>query len=283
MGADRVARVGARVSRIRQLRALTDSALVDAMRGGEAAAFHAFVDRFGPLLEEYARALHIPTADWSTCIDDVLIDAALRFTAGTGELPRQLGAYLRRMTRSAYLKRRRDREFEARLASLAESEGTEPVLRALCAEDSVRASSAYNEDHETAARALGRLGRMLMETLDSEEQLVITWVANRVPHRKIAEWTRSSYSATAKRTWRLERRLRDTAFERMSEFDEGSRREIDRFLRRATGRSVLLQLPDESRDARHSRSARRNVRARDAPDTGDASPAAAESNEDCGG
>ena len=207
-----IARVGARITRIRQLRELTDIALIQAMRGGDSGAFHVFYERFSPALEACARSLRIPTMEWDVCVQDVLTDAAMRFTSGGATPPKQLVSYLRRMVRNAYAKRRRSALFQAKLAALAESEGDEPVLRALCGQSTLHAaSSSRGADTAVTTQVLRALGTMLASSLNRDEQYIMGWVCMRIPYRRIADWIGVEYEATSKRIQRISRRLRELA------------------------------------------------------------------------
>ena len=237
---DRIARAGARITRIRQVRALTDSALIQAMRTGDSGAFHVFYERFSPALEACARTLRIPTMEWDVCVHDVLTDAAMRFTSGGAAPPKQLVSYLRRMVRNAYAKRRRSALFQAKLAALAESEGDEPVLRALCGESTLHAASNSGDDAApVTTQALRALGAMLAGSLNRDEQFIMGWVCMRIPYRHIADWIGVEYEATSKRIQRISRRLRELAIARYGDFTPAEQREIDRFLKRASALSSL--------------------------------------------
>jgi DNA-directed RNA polymerase specialized sigma24 family protein len=255
---DRTSHGAKRSSRMRQLHALADGALVEAMRSGDPAAFQAFRERFAPLLEAYAFIMRIPTMDWPECIEDVLTDAAIRWIDPGGELPKQMSAYLKGMVRHAYFNKRRSAEFEAKIAALSESEGTEPVLRALYGDSTVQAARGLaDEADECTIRALRALAVMLKESLSKEEQLVIGWTALRVPYRTIAELIGAGYEATSKRIQRLQRKLRDVAIAKHFRFSPDEQREIDRFLRRVLALRVL-----RGRNTEYARRSRRSSRQR---------------------
>src|SRR2546423_1777477 len=90
--------------RRRAMRACTDAQLVAAMREGVAEAWTEFDARFRPLLETFARRIHIPTWEWSTCIIEVLDDVAIRLVTHNEAVPSSLSGYLVRAVRYRYLK-----------------------------------------------------------------------------------------------------------------------------------------------------------------------------------
>ena len=78
-----------------------------------------------------------------------------------------------------------------------------------------------------------QLAAALRAATTTDEQLLLTWVAERVPHRTIAAWLGVTYDAAAKRVWRLCRRLRAAAVRHVEALAADERREVERFLRRA--------------------------------------------------
>src|SRR5687768_13670604 len=74
--------------------ALTDAALVAAMRREERAAIAQFYARFAPLLHRCARLWGVPAGERETAVDDVLADVALALMRHTTPVPRALDAYL---------------------------------------------------------------------------------------------------------------------------------------------------------------------------------------------
>src|SRR5207237_4819848 len=105
------------------VRALTDAALVDAMRASVPEAWAEFDARFRPLLERYAARVGIPRWEWSACITEVLDDEALRLAERPGQLPQHLTAYLVRAVRNRFLQLKRAAIRRAnRYAQAAQSE-----------------------------------------------------------------------------------------------------------------------------------------------------------------
>jgi DNA-directed RNA polymerase specialized sigma24 family protein len=223
----------------RRVRALSDGALIAAMRAGDDWAWAEFDARFRARLEQYARHVGTPTSRWDECITEVIEDVALKLTGDASAAPTNLTAYLIRAVRNraATLARAAARRHRRHVQASAVGE-PEPVVWSLCSESALRASGSTTRDtaddraYELASRARHRLGAALVAELTEEEQCIIGWVAEAVPYRQIAAWLGASYDATSKRIWRLCRRLKQVAPIHASAFDAAERAELERFFRR---------------------------------------------------
>jgi DNA-directed RNA polymerase specialized sigma24 family protein len=215
---------------VRRLRALSDLALVDAMRRGDELAWGEFVDRFRPLLEQFADRTGIPRSDWPACVVDVLEDVALNLANGRLAVPDSLGAYLVRVARNRHLRVKRAAARRDRRYSLAVEGGD--VIASLCSESMVRASRSPADDGTDAPAALGRLTVALRAELSDDELLLLTWRSAGVPYRQIAEWLGVTYDAAAKRIARLSRRVHALARLHAERLPVEERAEIIRFFRR---------------------------------------------------
>jgi DNA-directed RNA polymerase specialized sigma24 family protein len=218
-------------------RALSDAALVDAMRASVPEAWTEFDARFRPLLERYAARIGIPRWEWSSCITEVLDDEALRLIERSREVPQQMAAYLIRAVRNRHLalKRaalRRDNRY-AGAAALDDS--PEASVGPLISEHTRRACEPprVSEERQTPPSALTRIAQLLSARLSDEEQQMLAWVAEGVPQRVIAEWLGINREAAKKRIARLCRRLRAAVDGLKAELPLDARREIDRLLQRA--------------------------------------------------
>jgi DNA-directed RNA polymerase specialized sigma24 family protein len=217
----------------RQVRALSDAALVGAMRDGNEIAWGEFVDRFRPLLERFAGQTGIPPSDWDTCIMDVLGDTALKLAARRLAVPASLGTYLVRAARNRHLElrraaARRDRYY----ASASDANVAEHVVVSLCSESTLRASEGSDRPDAVVSSVLARLASILSAELSEDEVLLLSWRSAGVPHRQIAQWLGISYDAAAKRVTRLAHRLRAIAQLRAGSFAPEERPELGRFFRR---------------------------------------------------
>lgn len=239
-----------RSAAVRRLRALSDAALVDAMRGGDELAWGEFVDRFRPLLERFARRTGIPTCEWDACITDVLGDVALKLTTRRLAFPASLGTYLVRAARNRHLElvraaARRDRYY----VSASGGDVAERVVVSLCSEGTLRASEGPAGD-AAASGALARLAAILRAELSEDEVILLTWRSAGVPHRQVAGWLGITYEAAAKRVARLSQRLRAIAWLRAGSFPPEERPEIARFFRRVGVARRPTRLDGEDSDGR---------------------------------
>ena len=218
---------------VRRLRALSDAALVDAMRGTDELALGEFVDRFRPLLEHFARRTGIPRWEWGTCITEVLDDVALKVAAGQVKLPASLGGYLVCAVRHRHVELRRSAARRDRHYSSASDTSTaEHVVVSLCSESTLRASEGPACSDAVGSAALARLATILRAELSEDEVLLLAWRGSGVPHRQVAVWLGITYAAAAKRIARLSQRLRAIVWLRMESLPSEDRAEIARFLRR---------------------------------------------------
>jgi DNA-directed RNA polymerase specialized sigma24 family protein len=218
-------------------RALSDAALVDAMRASVPEAWSEFDARFRPLLERYAARIGIPRWEWSCCITEVLDDEALRLIERSREMPQQLSAYLIRAVRNRHLvlKRaatRRDTRYASAAAADASPAGS---VGPLVSEHTRRACEPprVSEERQTPPSGVTRLAELLSARLSEEERQMLAWVAEGVPQRVIGDWLGINREAAKKRIARLCRRLRGAAAELRGELPPETRREIDRLLYRA--------------------------------------------------
>lgn len=212
------------------MRALTDAALIDMMRAGVPEAWAEFDARFRPLLERYAARVGIPRWDWSMCITEVLDDEALRLIERTGQMPSHLTAYLVRAVRNRFLElkrstRRRDRRY-----------AVDGVVGSVMSEHARRAADPTRiaEDARSLSTPATRFAEALGARLTEEEQQMLAWVAEGVPHRLVAEWLGITREAAKKRIARLCRRLRAAAGDATARLPLADRQEIDRLMRRAS-------------------------------------------------
>lgn len=222
---------------VRAARALTDGALVQALRAGEPIAVAEFVSRFTPLLESYALRTGIPRADWDVCVQEVLEDEAMRLMRPSGAVPRSLASYLVGAVRHRWLKVRRGELRRARrdgdlLGPEWGAIGTaSSVLRALCSAHSLRVSEGPELVEAHPSTAVELLATRVAAELSEQDLLLLTWVAEGVSRRQIAEWLGVGYEAARKRVLRLAHRVRELAVSRATTLGDAERSELGRRLR----------------------------------------------------
>lgn len=204
------------------------------MRRGDPEAWGLYEARFKPLLEKYARRTKIPVWDWPICVVEVLEDEGIRLSHGEAP-PVNLGAYLITAVRHRFLRLKRAESCRVRnYGAAAEDRSGEWVVSSLCSEESLRTSRGPDADPKGGSSALRRLATELRAGLTQEEESILVWVSEQVPHAKIAEWLGVSYDACTKRIWRLCKRLRSETTKRRSTYSDAEQSEIDRFMRRAS-------------------------------------------------
>jgi len=225
--------------------ALDDRALIVAMRADDVHAWAEFDARFRPPLVALAR--RVPLSAGLTdaevadaLVDDLLAEEAARLTAPDAPVVPVLATYLLRAARHRLYNLRRDTSRRLRRhADASDADGEGP----LCSEYALRISAGPAVVRETPnedATPVLRLAAALRAATTTEEQLLLAWVAQRVPHRRIAEWLNVGYDAATKRVWRLCRRLRAVAVRHAAALAPAERREVERFLRRAGALPPLL-------------------------------------------
>ena len=207
-------------------RALSDAALVEAMRASVPEAWTEFDARFRPLLERYAARIGIPRWEWSSCITEVLDDEALRLIERSREVPQQMAAYLIRAVRNRHLALKR--------AALRRDNRYQGADGALVSEHTRRGGEPprVSEEQQSTPTAATRLGQLLSAHLSDEERQMLAWVAEGVPQRVIAEWLGVNREAAKKRIARLCHRLRGAAGALSAELPPEERRDVDRLLQR---------------------------------------------------
>jgi DNA-directed RNA polymerase specialized sigma24 family protein len=233
--------------------ALGDRALVAAMRRDRASAGLAeFYRRFRPVLMVAVRRMGgggsgggLNATDSETLVEDTLTDAAVRFIGTTGAVPVSVAGYLVRSLRNRALNEARARgRFAARfemgrdgdaggvdgapaVVGVGDGGTSEYARRASLGAD--RAESR----REAAEPAVARLAAVLRAEMNSEDQLLATWVAHGVTQHQMAEWLAISDAAIGKRIARLRARLHAVAARHLDDVDDRDRRVLATILARA--------------------------------------------------
>jgi hypothetical protein len=194
----------------------------------------AFIARFQPALEAYARRTNIPRWEWDVCITELLSDEALRFVTTHTSPPRNILAYLVRAVRNKYLYTKRAASCRLRnhIAASVERFG-EHIIPSSCSEYARRMSAGVNASPALPPRAVARVVRDVSAIVSAEDRQLLMWVGEGVTRAVIAEWMGISRDACAKRVWRLCRRLRTDIVSRSQRLDASDRAEIERLIRRA--------------------------------------------------
>ncbi len=224
--------------------ALSDAALVAAMRRNDIRAWGEFCVRFEPLLRRYARARRVPRDEWNDCVTDALHRAALHLATPKAAIPSNLTGYLVSCLshRIATLRdegvRRDDAHRGAAEYQDFGDDGT-AVVRSVVSECTMRWATDAPTDAEVEqpppnSAGVRALTELVSNRMTPEERQILEWLAQGVPQTIIAEWLHANYRAMAKRIERLRHRLRAQASEDTRGLPEPLQRAVRNFLRRAT-------------------------------------------------
>lgn len=221
--------------RDRRYVAMSDRALVDAMRGRDGAAVAEFIARFQHLVFVQARRLLVPAGERRRWALDLLVEVAASLARRRADAPRALAPYLVTACKRKMLAERRQLLERARLEreqSVEIGGGDERAIPGACSESSVRATHGPGWEPETLPEGLVRLVAMLDAHMDPGERQLLSWMAHRVPYATIATWLGITRSAAVKRGTRLRARLVDLVLRIGASMEPQSRRDVLRMLRR---------------------------------------------------
>jgi RNA polymerase sigma factor (sigma-70 family) len=224
------------------------------MRTGAPAAFEEFVERFHPVLLNYARRAAVGRSERDELVSDVLSDVALELLTPGIRTPRNprmylIGAFRHRLLNRERGHARRDRHQSGALqdAVLDSEYADEGEMVAGCSEGAVRESRGPGWERVALPKALERLAVHLDEALTDEERQLLVAVAENVPQREVAEWLGLSHTVARKRLERLRGRMMDVAMRYTNTLEPDDAREVQRFFRRCRARIGLSEDPAAQR------------------------------------
>ena len=215
-------------TRLAHYRRLNDAALIAALRNDEPAAFVEFIERFQPMLSNYAARAGIDESERTGWVVELLHDVMLLLINPRIRVPGSLSGYLVRACRNkAHTARRSDfrrsvRESRATWMEIDQDE-TDPDQK----------ESDAEWEASGLPPALQRFAFALESVLVPAERELLDWSQELVPLRTIALWLGVSRAAAAQRVWRLRDRLRKDALTMLGKFDTADQAIIRRFLERA--------------------------------------------------
>lgn len=193
----------------RHVQRLDDHALVLAMRADDEVAWHEFVARARAVLT----AVMLNDSLGDDTVGDLVTQVGLHLARPDAPIPTRLAAYLVRAAVRA--RRQRARNASRRHAwhvravredvSLALPDGYD-VAGSLFSEYARRAAGVRDERPASDPVVRALVARLVADVTPVDVQ-ILTWNAEGVPHRQIAEWVGLSYAAVAKRVQRLLHRL----------------------------------------------------------------------------
>lgn len=236
----------------RRVQALDDDALIVAMRAGDEWAWSEFAARARPVLDDYARRARLSGGDRVACTDALLTSVALHLATPGAPTPARLAPYL---VRAAVRCRRHAARDRLRRAAWHEAAARDDlglgvpdgagVIASAVSEHARRAAAGTvpngapedapdDAPNDTpAARAVAAVVRDVVDALSPTDRELLTWYADGVPHRQIAEWRGATYAAVAKRVQRLCHRLAARARAVAATLPADERAALAGFLRRA--------------------------------------------------
>jgi hypothetical protein len=234
--------------------ALSDRALVDALRCRDGEAIEEFMRRYQALVLVQARRLRVAPEERTTWAIELLYQVASALARDATSRPRALAPYL-----VTACKRKAVDEWRSRLTrerwevQCADETGapSQRVVAGTCSEDSVR--STYGPDWEPAhiPVVLERLVSVFEKGMSTEERQLLSWVGQRVPYTLIGEWLGISRSGAVKRVTRLRERLLEAALRFGASLDAADLPDLARFLRRAGfDEALLLEMHDQTQPRR---------------------------------
>jgi len=228
---------GSAAARRRRFRALGDAGLVVEMRALDPLAWNEFDQRFRGGLDAYARRFGVDVAERDDLVTETLMNVATRLIALHEPPIANIRGYLVTTLRHRVLALRRAAARRHKRNGLLVTSDGEGVVLALCSEQAVRDSSGVHVAGEYEAgeeqRVVELLMRAILRQLTGEERALLSWTAEGVPHRLIAEWLEIRYDAAAKRVARLMARLRRLAWAEALRLSERDRALIVRRFRGA--------------------------------------------------
>ena len=221
----------------------SDADILIRMRTGAPSAFEHFVERFHPVLLDYARRAGVDQPERDELVSDVLSDVALHFLSPGNETPRNPRMYLITAFRNRLLNGERGRtRREQNLSSVLRDAAVDSDyaddgdVAAGCSEGAVRESRGPGWERASLPRAIERLAAHLDEALTSEERQLLIAVAENVPQRQVAEWLGVTHVVARKRLERVRGRMMQVAMRYTNALEPDDARELQRFFRRCRAR-----------------------------------------------
>lgn len=218
--------------------ALSDRALIDAMRAREGEAVEEFIRRFQHLVFVQAKRLRIPAAERRRWVGDLLVEVASSLARRRRDAPRAIAPYLVTAAKRKAFADRRQQAARERLTSANATEiggAGERALASTCSEASIRATHGPGWEPSSLSMGLVHLVERLDARMSPQERQLLSWMAHRVPYATIAQWLGITRAAAIKRGTRLRARLVDMVLEIGVSLEPAERAELLRLLRRTGG------------------------------------------------
>jgi hypothetical protein len=215
--------------------ALSDRALMGALRARDGEAIEEFIRRYQALVLVQARRLRVAPEDRAHWVTELLYQVAIAIARDAASVPRSLGPYLVTACKRKAFSEWRDRltreRWELQCTDETGARNQRAVVSA-CSEDAVR--STYGPDWEPVRLppVLERLVSVFEEGVSTDERQLLSWVGQRISYSLMAEWLGISRTAAIKRVGRLRDRLIEAALRFGASLDAADMSDLTRFLRR---------------------------------------------------
>lgn len=213
------------------------------MRTGAPVAFEEFVERFHPVLLDYARRAGMDQPERDELVSDVLTDVALKLLAPGVQVPRNPRMYLIAAFRNRLLngergRMRRENELSAVLrdAALDSEYADDRDVVAGCSEQAVRESRGPGWEYASPSTVIERLAEHLIEALSTDERRLLVAVAENIPQRQVAQWLGVSHATARKKLERVRGRMMGVAMRYTKALPPDDAHEVHRFFRRCRAR-----------------------------------------------
>jgi DNA-binding CsgD family transcriptional regulator len=217
-----------------QFRAISDAALVAAVRRSEPEAIDEFLERFQEVVMSQAKLLRVPRHEWRGWTAELLCDVVVGLMEMKQRSPRSIVAYLIAAARNKHRAAQREWSIhQTRLTERAtEVGGSERVLASVCSESTVRATYAPDWEPARLPPVLDHLVSAIQGAITPDEHILLSWVSQRTSFSTIARMLGEHRSTVVKRVTRLRARLIELTMRFGHSLHARERQDLVRFLRR---------------------------------------------------
>lgn len=215
--------------------ALSEPALIDAMRAGHARAIEEFILRYQRLLFDRAKTAGLRRGDCEDVIADVVQDVAMRVVGRRLRPTQELGGYVVRCFFNQLADEATEHKLRQRMVREVSDDApgaNESAVLGAISQHTIRSSHGPDWEYIPLSAPLKKLASMIEEGLSRDEEQLLGWHSKYVPLREIAAWLGVPYATAAQRSWRLRHRLREAVMQYASRFSPKEWREITAFFDR---------------------------------------------------
>ncbi len=222
-------------ARARDTAALSERALVAAIRGESHGAVEELIRRYQHLVMSQGRRFGVARDERTAWAAEVLYHVATSIGRRSAPAPRALVPYILQACRHGAMSRRRQLLTRERVerSGVAELGGTgEHAVVAVCSEHSVRSTYGPAWEAPPLPRVIDALAGRLDRVLRADERQLLSWASQHVPYATMAAWLGTSRGAAIKRVTRLRARLVKVALAYGASLDDEAHAQLVAFFRR---------------------------------------------------